>query len=153
MPVERDSQGRDLRAGDPVTVWREIAKGGRGYGARSHGTVVSFGSVNVQVRITDSEWRELIGTTVPVKGASLSYGHDEHVRLGDQMVELMAEGSAAFEKAKQDRAEDVLVAVIKLATERGIITREQGRELWVLQTTFRRQSSDQESPVDPGLAS
>lgn len=141
MPIGRDSRGRDLRAGDPVTVWNEIAKGGRGYGARSHGIVVSFGSVNVQVRITDSEWRELIGTTVPVKGASLSYGHNGHVRLGDRMAELTEERSAALEKGKQDRAADVLLAVIELATKRSIITRQQAQDLWMLQNDIPQQTS------------
>ncbi|MFE3444949.1 hypothetical protein ACFXNW_18110 [Nocardia sp. NPDC059180] len=133
MGVEQDSEGRDLRVGDPVTVCNQIVKGGHGYGRRSHGTVASFGPVNVQVHITDSDWGELIGNTVPVKGDSLTYGHKGHVRLGDQLAEIVGEGNAVMEKAKQDHAESVLCEVIKLAKERGIITVEQGRELWLLQ--------------------
>ncbi|WP_280397460.1 hypothetical protein [Nocardia carnea] len=129
MTVGRDSQGRDLKVGDPVTVWDEVVKGGRGYGRRSHGTVASFGSVNVQVRIEDSDWRELIGTTVPVKGSSLTYGHNGHVHLADQIAETNREYSAAIEQGKQDYAEDVLLAVIEVATQREFITQEQGREL------------------------
>lgn len=134
MTANRDCNGRDLAIGDPVTVSGEIAKGGRGYGRRSHGTVVSIGPVNVKVQITHSEWEGLSGQAVPVRGEHLKHGHVGHVRLGDAMREATEGFAAEIEKGKRDRAETVLSEVIRIAIERSIITPEQGRELWLLQS-------------------
>lgn len=141
MSVSRDSGGRDLTVGDPVTLYYGgIANRGR-VGLRSRGTVTGFGSVNVQVRISESRHDDLIDTTVPVPGSHLKYGHVGYLSAADALPDLEREYNAEIERGKAERAEDVLSEVIRLALERGIITPEQGRALWGLQNDIQPQNS------------
>ena len=140
--VSRDRDGRDLKVGDPVTLYYGGIANRRHLGQKSRGNVTGFGTTNVQVRLTDSRHENLIGTTVPVPGAHLKYGHIGYVRAADELADIEREYNAELEKAKRGRAEDVLSAVIKLATERGIITRDQGQELWMLQNEIPQPAAE-----------
>ncbi|MGQ4616452.1 hypothetical protein [Nocardia sp. R7R-8] len=141
MRVNRDHDGRDLEVGDPVTLYYGGIANKTYDGQNSRGNVTGFGSVNVQVRLTHSRSADLIGKVVPVPGSNLKYGHVGYVRAADQLAELQREYDAAIQKGKQERAESALFEVIKLATERQIITQEQGRALWVLQNDIPQQGS------------
>ncbi|BBX87849.1 hypothetical protein MAUB_57220 [Mycolicibacterium aubagnense] len=121
MSVGRDHDGRDLRVGDPVSLrYGGIANRGR-VGANSRGEVTGFGRVNVQVHISDSSSDDLIGTTVAVPGAHLKYGHVGFVRALDRLADIRENGRT-----------DAVLALITLAAEREIITREQAQALWSL---------------------
>ncbi|WP_078344304.1 hypothetical protein [Mycobacteroides chelonae] len=132
MPISRDYDGRDLQVGDPVSLrYGGIAHRGH-VGENSHGTVIGFGRVNAQVCISDSRSADLIGTTVPVPPCHLKYGHVGYVRAADQLSDLLRELDEQTEKREMKRAETLLLTMIKLATEQGIITRQQGQQLWSL---------------------
>jgi hypothetical protein len=121
MSVGRDHDGRVLGVGDLVTLqYGGIANRGR-VGANSRGEVTGFGRVNLRVRISDSSSDDLIGTTVAVPGAHLKYGHVGFVRALDRMADIL----------ENDRT-DAIRALITLAAEREIITREQAQALWSL---------------------
>ncbi|MFD6108303.1 hypothetical protein ACFWFQ_37255, partial [Nocardia salmonicida] len=102
MPVNRDHDGRDLEVGDPVTLYYGGIANKTYVGENSRGNVTGFGSVNVQVRLTDSRSEDLIGKVVPVPGTHLKYGHVGYVRAADLMPEVQRDYEAAIEKGKQD---------------------------------------------------
>lgn len=131
MQVERDKDGRRLQPGDPVTLVGGLS-GRQHRGVRSHATVVRFGSKYVYVRIEDSFSHSLIGTEQSVSGDNLVYGHTGYVRQADWVADIPEQLKALIESGEQYRALTVLLEVVDLGINRGIITGEQGRELWML---------------------
>jgi hypothetical protein len=105
-----DRNGRILAPGDPVTVRASFDSAGSRY-HRAHGTVVSFGTKRVLIRITRGSSDYIDGSEVRILPGDLEYGHHGTPRIDDQMAEAML----GIRRVPVSEA-------AKLAVEAGIIT-------------------------------
>ncbi|WP_433727456.1 hypothetical protein ACQP0C_36150 [Nocardia sp. CA-129566] len=126
-----------LAVGDPVTLVDGIANRGN-VGSRSHGVVAGFGRVNVQVRISDSWQKDLIGKVFPVPGKHLEYGHFGYVRASDGIAATITEFTARHEVAIERDADAMVRSLIIASRGLSIITREQAEQILAL---WRRTAS------------
>lgn len=113
----RDRTGRILAPGDPVTVMASFDQVSSRF-TRAHGTVVSFGTKRVLIRITRGSFEHIDGTEARVLPEALEYGHHGTPRSDDQMVEAML-----------NMKRGIVSEAVKLAAQDGIITDHQADSL------------------------
>lgn len=112
----RDAKGRVLAQGDPVTVsWGQDRNQSM---TGAHGTVVSFGTKRVRVRLTKSLVEMDHGREESFLPEHLEHGHRGDPRPQDKMPELMLEVRRG-----------PISEAAKLAVDAGIITARQAKEL------------------------
>lgn len=113
----RDRHGRSLALEDPVTVKASFDRESSRY-IRAHGTVVSFGTKRVLIRITRGSSEYLDGQEARILPEDLEYGHHGTPRTEDQMAETML----GMKRINVTEA-------AKLAAQAGIITEHQADSL------------------------
>ncbi|MGW1966206.1 hypothetical protein ACWCPD_38820 [Streptomyces sp. NPDC001935] len=113
----RDRNGRILAPEDPVTVKASFDQVSSRY-TRAHGTVVSFGTKRVLIRITRGSFESTDGTEARVLPEALEYGHHGTPRVDDQWAE------AALSMKRLNVRE-----AAELAAQAGIITEHQADSL------------------------
>jgi hypothetical protein len=112
-----DRNGKILAPGDPVTVRASFDSAGGRY-HRAHGTVVSFGTKRVLIRITRGSSDYIDGSEARILPGDLEYGHHGTPRVDDQLAEAML----SMKRAPVNE-------VAKLAAQAGIITGHQAESL------------------------
>lgn len=113
----RDRNGRILAPEDPVTVKASFDQVSSRY-TRAHGTVVSFGTKRVLIRITRGSHEYYDGATARVLPEAREYGHHGTPRSEDQFVEAML-----------NMKRGIVSEAAKLAAEAGVITDHQADSL------------------------